>query len=288
MFHGQIGENPLLSERKLGLLLVSAFFFTRPSQKLVPSTQLEPLFRITIGKAIFLKSFVLINWKLQFLLGYSRKYPHPPYGRHLIGYLKFSGFPGRTTAVFAGFQSLLIQNIKEFQNFAKIWMVFLEFRLKFIKFWGNLWISSHTHWAFLTGFPMSSIGGGVDIFWNSPLAIVYVNRLFSIRFFWQKVNEKHLLIEWLPWQNKGYLINFTFWDIQEWSFSSWLDTPSNPPPPPPWYPMWVPKPWVMEIDWLMEIDIHLEYSNTKTILTLALGLHLQSVRVFRVVLLWIS
>ena len=46
--------------------------------------------------------------------------PPPPYGRHLIGYLKFSGFPGRTTAVFAGFQSLLIQNIKEFQNFAKI------------------------------------------------------------------------------------------------------------------------------------------------------------------------
>ena len=92
-------------------------------------------------------------------MGYSRKYPHPPYGRHLIGYLKFSGFPGRTTAVFAGFQSLLIQNIKEFKNFAKIWMVFLEFRLKFIKFWGNLWISSHTHWAFLTGFPMSSIGG---------------------------------------------------------------------------------------------------------------------------------
>ena len=97
------------------------------------------------------------------ILGYSRKYhtppPPPPYGRHLIGYLKFSGFPGRTTAVFAGFQSLLIQNIKEFQNFAKIWMVFLEFRLKFTKFWGNLWISSHTHWAFLTGFPMSSIGG---------------------------------------------------------------------------------------------------------------------------------
>ena len=49
--------------------------------------------------------------------------------------------------------------IPEFHNFTKIWMVFLEFRLKFAKFWGNLWISSHTHWAFLTGFPMSSIGG---------------------------------------------------------------------------------------------------------------------------------
>ena len=39
-------------------------------------------------------------------------------------------------------------------------MVFLEFRLKFKKCWRYLWISSHTHWAFLTGFPMSS---------NSPM-----------------------------------------------------------------------------------------------------------------------
>ena len=38
-------------------------------------------------------------------------------------------------------------------------MVFLEFRLKFTKFWGNLWISSHTQRAFLTGFPMPSMGG---------------------------------------------------------------------------------------------------------------------------------
>ena len=30
--------------------------------------------------------------------------------------------------------------------------------LKFTKFWGYLWISSNTHWAFLTGFPMSSMG----------------------------------------------------------------------------------------------------------------------------------
>ena len=44
----------------------------------------------------------------------------PPHGRHWIGYLKISGFPRRTTAVFAGFQSLLTQNLKEFQNFAKI------------------------------------------------------------------------------------------------------------------------------------------------------------------------
>ena len=45
---------------------------------------------------------------------------HTPHGRHRIGYLKISGFPRRTTAVFAGFQSLLIQNLEEFQNFAKI------------------------------------------------------------------------------------------------------------------------------------------------------------------------
>ena len=84
-------------------------------------------------------------------MGYSRKYTPPsPYGRHRIGYLKISGFP----------KGQLIQNLEEFQNFAKIWMVFLEFWLKFTNFGGYLWISNHTHWAFLTGFAMSSMGGG--------------------------------------------------------------------------------------------------------------------------------
>ena len=32
--------------------------------------------------------------------------------------------------------------------------------VKIYKIWGHLWISSHTHWALLTGFPMSSMGGG--------------------------------------------------------------------------------------------------------------------------------
>ena len=54
------------------------------------------------------------------VMGYSRKYAHLHYGQYQIGYLKISGFPRRTTAVFAGFQSLLIQNLEEFQNFAKI------------------------------------------------------------------------------------------------------------------------------------------------------------------------
>ena len=109
------------------------------------------------------------NWRLRKVdvsicidvLGYPRKYPPPPpppNGRHWIGYLKISGFPRRTSSVFTGFRSLLIQNLEEFQNFPKIWMVSLEFRLKFTTFWGNLWISSRTHWPFLTGFPVSSMG----------------------------------------------------------------------------------------------------------------------------------
>ena len=78
------------------------------------------------------------------VLGYCRKYPELPYGRHWIGYLKISGFPRMTVAVFAGSQTLLILNLGEFQNFAILSMVFVEFRSKFTKFGGNLWISSHT------------------------------------------------------------------------------------------------------------------------------------------------
>ena len=54
-------------------------------------------------------------------------------------------------------------------------MVFMEFRSKFAKIWGNSWISSQAHRAFTSGFPMSSMGGGVgwgggvDIFWNSAM-----------------------------------------------------------------------------------------------------------------------
>ena len=36
-----------------------------------------------------------------------------------------------TVAVFAGFQTLLILNIGKFQNFAKLLMIFVEFRSKF-------------------------------------------------------------------------------------------------------------------------------------------------------------
>ena len=100
-------------------------------------------------------------------LGYSRKYPTPPsppppppHGRHLIGYPKISGFPRRAAAVYTGFETLLIQNLGEFQNFARFWMVFLEFLSKFTKFCGNSWNSCQAHRAFITGFRMSSMGGG--------------------------------------------------------------------------------------------------------------------------------
>ena len=44
MFQGQIGEIPLLSPGKLGLLLVLALFSTRPSHKLETPTQLKTTF----------------------------------------------------------------------------------------------------------------------------------------------------------------------------------------------------------------------------------------------------
>ena len=40
-------------------------------------------------------------------------------------------FPRSIVAVYAGFQKLLIQNLGEFQNFARLWMVLLE--LDFVK-----------------------------------------------------------------------------------------------------------------------------------------------------------
>ena len=64
-----------------------------------------------------------------------------------------------TAAVLAGLQTLLIPNIGEFQIFAKLLMIFVEFWSKFTKFLGNPWISSQVYLAFSTGFPMLSIGG---------------------------------------------------------------------------------------------------------------------------------
>ena len=79
-------------------------------------------------------------------------------------------------AAYAGFQALLIQNLGEFQKFAKFWIDFLEFRSKFTKFRGNSWNSSQVHWAFITGFPMSSMGG-VWIF--SGIAHIFVMCFFT-------------------------------------------------------------------------------------------------------------
>ena len=65
--------------------------------------------KLTMWKS---KSLRLSQWAIP-----ENIHTHPPYGRHRIGY---PGFLRRATAVFAGFQSLLIQNLEEFQNFGKI------------------------------------------------------------------------------------------------------------------------------------------------------------------------
>ena len=67
-----------------------------------------------------------------------------------------------TIAVFAGCQTLLILNIGEFQNFAKILNDFGGIPNKILGKFMDFQSSS-------TEFPMSSIGAGVDIFWNIPL-----------------------------------------------------------------------------------------------------------------------
>ena len=54
-------------------------------------------------------------------------------------------------------QTLLILNIGKFQNLVRLWMIFVEFRSKCTKFWGNSWISSQALQAFSPGFPMSSM-----------------------------------------------------------------------------------------------------------------------------------
>ena len=56
-------------------------------------------------------------------------------------YLKISGFPRMTVAVFAGFQTLLILNIGEFQNLHD----FRGIPVKILKFGGNSWISSQAY-----------------------------------------------------------------------------------------------------------------------------------------------
>ena len=77
-------------------------------------------------------------------------------------YLKISGLLRSTMAVYARFHTLLIQDLGEFQNFARFLMVFLEFQLT--KFWGYSSNCNQADRAF-TGFPMSSIGGGGGGMW---------------------------------------------------------------------------------------------------------------------------
>ena len=87
--------------------------------------------------------------------------PPPPMDDHWIRYLKISGSPRRTTAVFAGFQSLLFQNLEKFQNFARLWMIFLWFE-NFVEILG------HLAFTVIQDFQCRTWGGGGDIFSNSP------------------------------------------------------------------------------------------------------------------------
>ena len=55
------------------------------------------------------------------ILGYSRKYPHTPMDDTELGTQKFQDFQeGQLQFLQDSSQSLLIQNLEEFQNFAKI------------------------------------------------------------------------------------------------------------------------------------------------------------------------
>ena len=90
---------------------------------------------------------------------------HPPYGRHWIGYLTISGFPRKTTAVFAGFQSLLIQNLEEFQNFCKSLNGFPGIPVKIKKKFGEIG-DFQSYWPSIS-YRISNVvhgGGGVWIF----------------------------------------------------------------------------------------------------------------------------
>ena len=92
------------------------------------------------------------------------------------------------------------------------------------------------------------------------VSISNCKRMFSITYF-AKSHEKHLVIEWLLWwQNKRYLINFTFYETfmdepvprkiscstSRESWDTWGGFVPTSPPPPPGYPMWVPKPFAPE------------------------------------------
>ena len=78
-------------------------------------------------------------------------------------------------AVFAGFQTSLILNLRKSRILQDSEWFSSNSGQYSQNFGGNLWISSHAQQAFSTGFPMSSRGGGgggggwLDIFWNNPI-----------------------------------------------------------------------------------------------------------------------
>ena len=67
------------------------------------------------------------------VMGRSRKYPPQP--RTTLNWVpKSFRISKKDNSIYAGFQTLLIQNLGEFQNFGRFWMVLLEFRSKLTKF----------------------------------------------------------------------------------------------------------------------------------------------------------
>ena len=117
-------------------------------------------------------------------MDYSRKYPPPPPPHtHTHTWTTLNWVPKKFRisknhkCSFFKIPKTADSNLEEFQNFARHWVVFLEFQLKFTKFWKNSWISSRIRWAFYTGLPMSSIRGRVDIFCNRPILPLFSSLL---------------------------------------------------------------------------------------------------------------
>ena len=83
------------------------------------------------------------------------------------GYLKLSGFPRRTAAVFAGFQSLPIQNLEKFQNLnSRTLNGFPGIPVKIYKILGKF-MDFQSH-SLGNSYRISNVFHGVcvDIFWN--------------------------------------------------------------------------------------------------------------------------
>ena len=96
--------------------------------------------------------------------------------------IEISRFPRRTVAVYAGFQTPLIQNLEEFLNFAKLWISW-NYRQNFRNLGEIHEIPVGLTKHLLQDFQCRPWGGGgggwgvggADIFWNIPLQAVDVS-----------------------------------------------------------------------------------------------------------------